>query len=87
MDEAKPNPLLKGFPLAIFLFGWQVHGLLIAIPISLIYLILNIVSNFQVISSSTSLNDLVTRIQRRELFSFIVFMIAISLSGAEIINN
>ena len=78
-----PNPITKLFPLAVGAFGWQVHNLWIGLGILLLFLIVVIASNMQALFGTDETEDLVRKIQLRKWCAFILFMLTISISGAE----
>ncbi len=86
MSDNQPNPLTKLFPLAIGGFGWQVHGLLIGIILAVAYVVIAIASNMQVIANTSDDDEWVNRIQSRKWIIFLLFMVGIAVSGAEIIS-
>ena len=86
MSDNQPNPLTKLFPLAVGGFGWQVHGLLIGIILAVAYIVIAITSNMQVIANASDDDEWVNRIQSRKWIIFLLFMVGIAVSGAEIIS-
>jgi hypothetical protein len=84
MQDISPNPLTKAFPLAVGVFGWQVHGVITGIVLVVAYVVIVIASNSQVISSGS--DDWIRKIEKRKWIIFTLFMIGIAISGMQVVG-
>lgn len=86
-DDWKPDPVTYLFPLGIGAFAWQVHGVWVAIALAIAYVAVVIANNFRILASKNEdSGDPFRRLHRWKWVLFVVFMIGIALSGAELVS-